>query len=1140
MRHVSRMSTSQPKVIVFAIIACFPLIFCSPIKAATSGGYCYVNISLSPDPLPAGWSWVLSFRGPTDSIYWRDISGTSSTGYSAGPKSTWQNQNVDWLLEIKNGSTVYKEFYKSCPAGTLQVDFNVVLTPDPPFNISASQNQPDKITLSWASNTLAQSFNIYRSTSPTWGTETLIASGITNRNYTDTNLTTNKTYYYWIVAVNSAGTSYSSTFLRGPTAGATSKLNQTINIVPIPDQELKSSVFISATATSKLPVTLAVVLGPAIINNNTLSFTGVGEVVISANQSGNDVYNPAQEVRASFTVGKNKQEIAQFAPIADTPYSSGSIPLIAPAASSGLPVVVSIKEGPGLLLDNRIIFTARGRITLAANQVGDAAYSPADEVTVSFNVGDSQFIEPFAAIADCVYGASPFLIAVPSASSGLPVTIVVKSGPAILSGNQLSVTGAGVVELAATQGGNNFFLPAAEVTTTFTVLKAPQRIAVFAPLDALEFSGSPYTIPILSSDSGLSVSLSVKSGAADIIDGQLVAYEVGDIVLAANQEGDNNYLAAQEVQTLLTVKKGSQIITFPEISPQFVGKSRQLAAISTSGLPITYSVVSGPAEIFGNSLTVKGTGPIIVSADQQGNMNYHPAPTVTTGFIGINSATAVVWGNNSYNQSTIPIGVTDVVSISSGYWDIAIVRSSGDIVLWGYNRNGKLTVPSGLTGVKAVAGGFNFTLALLQDGTLRAWGDNPNIVNNISNLKDVAEIDATGTHMTALRKDGTVTALGYQSVGTIFPPSGLSNIISTATGANHTLALKRDGTVVGWGGYNDWFASVTPTDLSNIIQIASGDDHGVALNGDGLVRAWGGNAAGQTNIPSGLTDVVGIAAGGNHSLALKSDGTVTAWGSNDYGQCNVPANLSGVVDIAAGSVNSAALVAAKADQQIQVPNDNAATFRVGQSLVLNAASTSGLPITYSVTEGPGVVDKGVLQFTGVGNVLVKALQGGSSSFNPAPEVTLTFTVSGVTPSPLSSWKELHFGPSSGAADGDSGFDYDGDGLVNLLEYALGGNPKRQDSADIEPIIVKSASNLQLSFVCSDTKSDISYIVQATSNMLEGAWTDIAYSSAGSRMQPVNGRSTVLDSGVGEREVTVTDHESSLSSKRFLRLKVVVE
>ena len=85
----------------------------------------------------------------------------------------------------------------------------------------------------------------------------------------------------------------------------------------------------------------------------------------------------------------------------------------------------------------------------------------------------------------------------------------------------------------------------------------------------------------------------------------------------------------QLVSGTLTVAGGApqKILFFtpPGISS---GGTLQLSAISTSGLPLTYSVVSGPGTITGSVLTSTATGTIVVQAAQAGNTTYGSASPV--------------------------------------------------------------------------------------------------------------------------------------------------------------------------------------------------------------------------------------------------------------------------------------------------------------------------------------------------------------------------------------------------------------------------------------------------------------------------------------------------------------------------------
>jgi uncharacterized repeat protein (TIGR03803 family) len=273
-------------------------------------------------------------------------------------------------------------------------------------------------------------------------------------------------------------------------------------------------------------------------------------------------------------------------------------------------------------------------------------------------------------------------------------------------------------------------------------------------------------------------------------------------------------------------------------------------------------------------------------------------------------SSVVAWGDNTYGQTNVPSGLTNVVAIATLFYHSLALKSDGTVVAWGWWNDdyGQCNVPSGLTNVVAVGAGALHSVALKSDGTVVAWGDNSygHQSNVPSGLTNAVAIASGGYHSLALKGDGTVVVWGWNALGQCNVPSCLTNVVAIASGGYHSLALKGDGTVVAWG-YNISGQANVPSGLTNVVAVAGGDYHSLALKSDGTVVAWGCNTYGQCNVPSGLTNVVAIAGGEEHSLALKGDGTVVAWGYNAYGQCNVPSGLTNAVAIAGGDLHSLAL-----------------------------------------------------------------------------------------------------------------------------------------------------------------------------------------------------------------------------------------
>ena len=132
------------------------------------------------------------------------------------------------------------------------------------------------------------------------------------------------------------------------------------------------------------------------------------------------------------------------------------------------------------------------------------------------------------------------------------------------------------------------------------------------------------------------------------------------------------------------------------------------------------------------------------------------------------------------------------------------------------------------------------------------------------------------------------------------------------------------------------------------------------------------------------------------------------------------------------------------------------------------------------------------------------------------ENTATLTVAnGVTLTPLQQWRLTNLGDSENTGDAADTFDKDGDGVVNLLEYALGGNPNIPDRS----ILPTTAGNpLSISFTRIDD-AGITYSVEASSTLAPDSWTSI-YTSSGTA-----------------GAVTVPAPVPMVGNRSFLRLRV---
>ncbi len=109
-------------------------------------------------------------------------------------------------------------------------------------------------------------------------------------------------------------------------------------------------------------------------------------------------------------------------------------------------------------------------------------------------------------------------------------------------------------------------------------------------------------------------------------------FSAGKDTITASYSGSATY-AASSGSTTLTVNPATQTITFPNPGAQTYGVAPiTLTATATSGLPVSYTVTSGPATVSGTVLTITGAGTVIVQAAQAGNTEYAAATPVSDTF----------------------------------------------------------------------------------------------------------------------------------------------------------------------------------------------------------------------------------------------------------------------------------------------------------------------------------------------------------------------------------------------------------------------------------------------------------------------------------------------------------------------------
>jgi len=271
-------------------------------------------------------------------------------------------------------------------------------------------------------------------------------------------------------------------------------------------------------------------------------------------------------------------------------------------------------------------------------------------ITVS-NAKISQTISFPAPSTPVTYGAGSISLGAAS-SSGLPVSYYL-TGPGFISGTTLSFTGAGAVVVTASQGGNSSYSAASSITQSIVVNPATLTVAVSGSPSRYYDQPNPaftYTIgPFVNGDTQAKAvngapTLTTTAGPKSQAGNYVITVGLGTLASANLPPGQGggvdappgtfgaNYIFNLVNGQLTIIGGAAQTITFPPLANFTHGTSVPLVAVSSSGLPVSFAVASGPASISGTTLTITGTGPVSVTASQAGNSNFSAATPVTRSF----------------------------------------------------------------------------------------------------------------------------------------------------------------------------------------------------------------------------------------------------------------------------------------------------------------------------------------------------------------------------------------------------------------------------------------------------------------------------------------------------------------------------
>jgi hypothetical protein len=143
--------------------------------------------------------------------------------------------------------------------------------------------------------------------------------------------------------------------------------------------------------------------------------------------------------------------------------------------------------------------------------------------------------------------------------------------------------------------------------------------------------------------------------------------KAGTVKIKANVLATDNQNAAEKIITL-TIQKADQRISFEGVEDVMnSAEPFAITASASSGLSVTFGVVSGPATIANNTVTLTGEiGEVVIEAVQPGNENYNAATAVTQSFMVDEDPILSIDNPADAVIQMWPMPAKDVINITSG------------------------------------------------------------------------------------------------------------------------------------------------------------------------------------------------------------------------------------------------------------------------------------------------------------------------------------------------------------------------------------------------------------------------------------------------------------------------------------------
>lgn len=211
------------------------------------------------------------------------------------------------------------------------------------------------------------------------------------------------------------------------------------------------------------------------------------------------------------------------------------------------------------------------------------------------------------------FDGTPRAVSVATVPVGLDVTVT-------YDGSASAPVNAGSYDVVATVVDDNYSGSAAGTL----VVEQASVVDIQIGNTVQVYDGSPKTVSVTTDPAGLGFVVTYDGDpAAPVNAGNY------DVVVTIDEQ---NYVGS--AMATLVIEQAVQVIDFPALPDRSVNDSPfTLTASADSGLAVSFALISGPATLVGDEVTLTGSlGEVVIEASQAGDANWVQAPTVQRSF----------------------------------------------------------------------------------------------------------------------------------------------------------------------------------------------------------------------------------------------------------------------------------------------------------------------------------------------------------------------------------------------------------------------------------------------------------------------------------------------------------------------------